>query len=127
MRGALLNDADLRRAWLRGPESLEKTDLRGAKLLETRIVDAVFAGVDLDDAGLEGAYLIGADLSGARNLAKARLVNARYDDNTTWPEDFEAQEVGAKPIHDERNDLLRRLGEDNKKWYVDADGALRSR
>lgn len=126
LRGAHLDGADLRRAWLRDPESLQKADLRGAKLLETRIVDAVFAGVNLEGADLEGAYLIGADLSGAINLGKAHLLNARYDDKTVWPKDFDPKSVKARPISENRDALLQTLYEEKKGWHVDATGTLRS-
>lgn len=126
LRGAHLDGADLRRAWLRDPKSLEKVDLSGAKLLETRIVDAVFAGVNLEGADLEGAYLIGADLSGAVNLGGAHLLNARYDDKTVWPKDFDPKSVKARPISENKDTLLQRLYEEKKGWHVDASGTLRS-
>lgn len=126
-RGAHLTGADLRRAWLREPESMEKADLRRAKLLETRIVDADFDGVDLEGAYLEGAYLVGADLSGAINLEYARLANASYDAAVSWPEGFDAEAAGAKPIREDRNDPLRRLGEEKVVSYVDTDGTPQPR
>lgn len=127
LRGAHLTGADLRRAWLRKPESMEKADLRRAKLFETRIVDANFDGVNLEGAYLEGAYLIGADLSAAINLEKALLANAHYDATVSWPEGFEAEAAGAKPIREDRDALLRRLGEDKTVWYVDVDGIPQTR
>lgn len=122
LKGSNLNGADLRRAWLRNPESLEKADFSSAKLFESRIVDAAFDGVDLEGAYLEGAYLVGADLSGAINLENARLANARYDAAVSWPEGFDVEAAGAKPIIEDRDDLLRKLGEEKIVWYVNVDG-----
>jgi uncharacterized protein YjbI with pentapeptide repeats len=118
MQGALLNDAvldyanlqgadfrgaDLRRAWMQNCKSLEKADLRGAKLLETRVVDTTLDGVDLEEADFEGAYLIGVDLSSVYNLDKARLQGARYDDKVVWPAGFDHWSAGARPIGEYRN------------------------
>lgn len=127
LKGSHLNGADLRRAWLRDPESLSKADFSGAKLFESRIVDATFDGVDLEGAYLEDAYLVGADLSGAINLEKTRLANARYDAAVSWPKGFDAKAAGAKPILEDRDDLLRRLGEEKTFWYVDVDGTPQPR
>src|SRR5215211_7183754 len=127
LQGADFSSADLRRAWMQNCKSLEKADLRGAKLLETRVVDTTLDGVDLEEADFEGAYLIGVDLSSVYNLDKARLQGARYDDKVVWPAGFDHWSAGARPIGEYRNSLLARLREENKKWHLDTEGNLRSR
>ena len=70
MRSAILTGADLSLASLTGAE-LTKADFGGAKL----------AHADLSDADLSGANFVGADLAGAY------VENARWDQETLWPED----------------------------------------
>jgi hypothetical protein len=73
---------------LRGSHAPEirliRADLSGAQLQQTNLRDA-----ELQKADLRGANLIGADLSGAK------LSEARYDDKTTWPRDFDPEAAGA--------------------------------
>ena len=69
LRGADLEDADLRYADLRGADlrgaDLRYADLRGADLEDADLRGANLRGADLRGADLRGAYLIGADLRGA--------------------------------------------------------------
>ena len=80
---------------------LEGTVLKGAELRH-----AIPEGADLRDANLRGADLGGseetkeaADLRGAgltrATLTDADLRGARYDAETTWPEDFSPEPSGA--------------------------------
>jgi Pentapeptide repeats (8 copies) len=83
---------------------LEGTVLKGAELRH-----AILEGADLRDANLRGADLGGseetkeaADLRGA-GLTRATLTDvdlrgARYDAETTWPEDFSPRLPGLVPV-----------------------------
>lgn len=93
--GAIMADADLRRAYLsfaklagvdlRGA-NLEDAILRAADLTEAMLINANLDGVKLLDATLQsanlhgatlrGANLAGADLNGVRGLSDARLAEA---------------------------------------------------
>ena len=64
------------------PIWLAKADLTGAILTH-----ADLRGADLRSADLDNADLGGADLS-----------NAKYDQNTKWPEGFDPTEAGAVPV-----------------------------
>jgi uncharacterized protein YjbI with pentapeptide repeats len=107
LEGAILRGADLRCA------DLEGADMRGADLRSADMKGACLKGVDFDDSGetkrpadLRGANLkdahLGvsektkkaADLRGA-DLTGANLRDARYDDETSWPENFAPSTSGA--------------------------------
>jgi uncharacterized protein YjbI with pentapeptide repeats len=84
LRGADLNEAELRRADLRGADlneaELRRADLRGANLSGANLSRVYLSGAnlgeaDLSGANLRGAYLIGADLRDA-NLIGANLREA---------------------------------------------------
>lgn len=62
-------------------ESLAGRDLRGAHLHGARGFG------DMSGADLRGAHLEGADLSTARNLDRANVLDACYDARTKWPAD----------------------------------------
>jgi hypothetical protein len=88
LRRATMVETDIRNA------SLISADLRGAHLLRTNL-----AGCRLLRAKLGGAMLEGADLSGATLGAgpfAADLSDARYNEHTTWPEEFNPDAAGAR-------------------------------
>jgi len=88
LSGANLSEANLSRAFLVG------ADLRWAALgwADLRWADLRLAA--LNGADLQGAWLIGADLTGA-DLRTADLGEAKYNDQTRWPDDFDPQAHGA--------------------------------
>ena len=83
LRGAYLQDADLRGAELRGADlqgaNLQDADLRGADLRSAELRGADLQGADLQDAYLRGANLQDADLRGA-DLQGANLWGANLQD-----------------------------------------------
>ena len=83
LRGAQLGWTDLRHSYL------EEVDLRRADL---RRSDLRFA--NLKDADLRGADLRGSDLRDVRYLKQANLVDAKVNDQTKWPDKFDAQAAG---------------------------------
>lgn len=88
LNGAILSNAGLRNANLRYAD-LNWADLRDA---------------DLNQANLSHANLSWANLSGA-NLDQADLTNTRYNHRTKWPENFTAQERGAKLVVHVANEI----------------------
>ena len=75
--------ANLRRA------NLANADLRGANLRDASLVNANLGFANLADADLRGSDLTGADLRGTD------LTGAKYNAETTWPEDCDPQAAGA--------------------------------
>jgi uncharacterized protein YjbI with pentapeptide repeats/type II secretory pathway pseudopilin PulG len=98
MEGARLYGANLEGAALKGA-NLKDAGLTGANLKDTGLHGAVLTGADLTGANLEGAGLDGANLEGANlqgaNLRGAVLLNALYDDSTSWPSGFDVVAQGA--------------------------------
>jgi uncharacterized protein YjbI with pentapeptide repeats len=98
LEGARLYGANLEGAALKGA-NLKDAGLTGANLKDTGLHGAVLTGADLTGANLEGAGLEGANLEGANlqgaNLRGAVLLNALYDDATTWPSGFDVAAQGA--------------------------------
>ncbi len=100
MEGMNLQEAELQQAELQGAD-LQRANLQGANLSLARLQRAF-----LREANLQGADLLGADLreadlreanlQGVRNLDKAILQGAIYNDETTFPKDFDpaAEEQG---------------------------------
>ena len=92
LREANLSQASLRNAVLNGATltdaNLQDADLSGADLNWTK-----FARANLEGANLREASLGWADLSGA-SLERATLKNARYNEQTRWPDNFSADEAG---------------------------------
>ncbi len=76
-----LSGANLTRARL-GRASLSEADLSGARLFRADLSET-----NLSETNLVWADLAGADLSGA-DLSEANLSEIRYNDNTTWPDNF---------------------------------------
>ena len=92
LQGANLISANLKWAKLQG------ANLQGADLISANLKGADLKGADLISANLKGANLISAnlisaDLQGA-NLQGANLQGAKYDDNTTFPDDFNPKKHG---------------------------------
>ncbi|MDF3313061.1 pentapeptide repeat-containing protein [Rhodococcus sp. T2V] len=90
VKGAWSNrglELDLRGAELFG-SLLFNVDLRNAYLARADLYNADLSGARLDGADLQGADLCKADLSGA-NLTGAILKDAKYDDETQWPSEFD--------------------------------------
>jgi uncharacterized protein YjbI with pentapeptide repeats len=98
LEGARLYGANLEGAALKGA-NLKEAGLTGANLKDAGLHGAVLRGADLTGANLEGAGLEGANLEGANlqgaNLRGAVLLNALYDDATTWPGGFDVVAQGA--------------------------------
>jgi uncharacterized protein YjbI with pentapeptide repeats len=98
LEGARLYGANLEGAALKGA-NLKDAGLTGANLKDTGLHGAVLRGADLTGANLEGAGMEGANLEGANlqgaNLRGAVLLNALYDDATTWPGGFDVVAQGA--------------------------------
>jgi uncharacterized protein YjbI with pentapeptide repeats len=98
MEGARLYGANLEAAALKGA-NLKDAGLTGANLKDAGLHGAALTGADLTGANLEGAGLEGANLEGANlqgaNLRGAVLLNALYDDATTWPGGFDVAAQGA--------------------------------
>lgn len=67
---------------------LIETDLTGACLNEACFISAKLIQVDLSYADLTGTYLIGVDLS------KAKLKGAFYNDDTSFPSNFNPKSAG---------------------------------
>jgi uncharacterized protein YjbI with pentapeptide repeats len=96
---ANLTHANLTDAHLTGA-NLAHANLAHAKLADANLTRAYLADAKLTDANLTGANLTGADLTGA-DLTGADLTDARYDETTTWPDDFDQVHQGARLV---RND-----------------------
>jgi hypothetical protein len=83
---------------LRGRD-LRSEDLADAFLVDADLSDTDLRGVDLAGANLENAILANADLRGAdlsrADLTNTRLLGARYDAATRWPEGFDPARSGA--------------------------------
>lgn len=98
LEGARLYGANLEGAALKGA-NLKDAGLTGANLKDAGLHGAVMRGADLTGANLEGAGLEGANLEGANlqgaNLRGSVLLNALYDDATTWPGGFDVVAQGA--------------------------------
>lgn len=103
LRGAVLREANLTRAFLSGADltgavlnlaalceaDLTKATLRGASLIGADLYGAILAEADLEGAELVGADLRKADLSGA----KLRGASA-HATRTQWPKGFSAEANG---------------------------------
>jgi uncharacterized protein YjbI with pentapeptide repeats len=96
---AKLAHADLTDAHL-AHANLAHANLAHAKLADANLTGAYLTGAKLTDVNLKGANLKGADLTGA-DLTGADLTDARYDETTTWPDDFDQVHQGARLV---RND-----------------------
>lgn len=97
LEGVIMMGADLQRAHFESADLtgaiLERVNLQGAQLGSAVLVGAILQGADLADADLEGANLRGAKLGGAK-LGGAKLAGALYDDETTFPADFDPVTAG---------------------------------
>ena len=101
LKEAILSEANLIEADLRG------ADLRGADLTAAKLRDASLRDADLgvSEKTKHAADLRGADLTGA-NLTGANLRDARYDSETSWPENFDPSSSGAVQIPNKANTEL---------------------
>jgi hypothetical protein len=101
LKEAILREANLIEADLRG------ADLRGADLTAAKLRDASLRDADLgvSEKTKKAADLRGADLTGA-DLAGANLRGARYDSETSWPENFDPSASGAVLVPNEANTEL---------------------
>lgn len=102
LRGANLMGTELRRADLSGANlsgavlngaDLRDANLSGADLSQTDLNWAILRRANLGRANLRKANLGWADLRGA-DLSQADLAEARYNDQTSWPEGFDPQTAG---------------------------------
>lgn len=105
---AELNNANLEGANLNGAllreTKLFAANLNGATLMGTKFFGAKLNGANLNEANLEGANLEGAKLNGAElngamlnNILQDETTvwrNAKYNDNTVFPENFSPEEHG---------------------------------
>jgi len=85
--------ATLRKALLSGID-LSGCDLSDATLIRADLSHARLAKANLTRANLRAADLKGADLSGAQ-LQETNLKDARFDEATQWPGDFNPVAAGA--------------------------------
>jgi uncharacterized protein YjbI with pentapeptide repeats len=101
LKEAILSEANLIEADLRG------ADLRGADLTAAKLRDASLRDADLgvSEKIKHAADLRGADLTGA-NVTGANLRDARYDSETSWPENFDPSSSGAVQIPNKANTEL---------------------
>ncbi|MCP4424694.1 MAG: hypothetical protein GY803_09395 [Chloroflexi bacterium] len=83
-----LTQADLRQATLNGA-NLQQANLRQAQLNQADLNWANLSESNLREADLRQANLCWADFSDA-DLSQAILENARYNEQTKWPDDFDA-------------------------------------
>jgi len=104
LTGAKLREANLSRSRLQTAR-LPNADLRGADLSRSDLSGAQLTGADLEGACLHSAVLTGANLTNANlcavdftgaTLARANLRNAAYDEETRWPDGFDAKAQGAE-------------------------------
>ncbi|MGH6922424.1 MAG: pentapeptide repeat-containing protein [Propylenella sp.] len=70
---------------------VRRVDLSGASLVEANLAradatGASFRDADFDRANLDGTILVGADLTGARNLTTEQLSHAVLDETTALPD-----------------------------------------
>jgi uncharacterized protein YjbI with pentapeptide repeats len=93
LSNARMHGADLSRARLIGA-NLSGADLSNADLMGANLCMANLSGADLHGSRLIFSYLMGTDLSGA-NLSDADLKEAKYDQNTKWPDGFDPITAGA--------------------------------
>jgi pentapeptide repeat protein len=102
LRGATLREARLALGTLQdaylSEVNLQEANLWATNLERANLVGASLAGANLAEANLAGAYLEGTNLEGANldgaNLEGANLKDARFDSQTKWPEDFDAEGKG---------------------------------
>ncbi|MCB0037084.1 MAG: pentapeptide repeat-containing protein [Anaerolineales bacterium] len=92
LKAANLEAADLQNAILNGA-NLKEASLRSASLRLADLNWADLSAADLSAADLSSANLGWADLSEA-NLDDTVLDQARYNDQTKWPEDFVPEQAG---------------------------------
>jgi uncharacterized protein YjbI with pentapeptide repeats len=85
LQGAILFVANLQGAIL-FEANLQGADLFVANLQGAELLGANLQGAYLSGANLQGAYLVMANLQGAV-LIGANLQGAKFDDNTTLPDD----------------------------------------
>jgi len=99
LRSAHLNGANLRSAHLNGAW-LSGANLSGADLHRAWLSDANLSGADLRSADLSSAWLSDADLRSAdlrgANLSETKLGEARANERTIWPGEFEPAEAGVE-------------------------------
>ncbi len=96
LRKADLHGADLREANLFRTD-LSLTDLHGASLFRANLRQAILFDVNLREADLRGASLREASIWGTI-LSGKNLRGAKYNDNTTWPPNFDPDAAGAIKI-----------------------------
>ncbi len=73
--------------------------LEDGSLKDADLVNANLEGASLWDANLQFAYLVNAKLQGA-GLIEAKLQGVRYNNLTTWPDDFDPQAAGAINVNE---------------------------
>jgi hypothetical protein len=91
MAGGDFRGAKLHRALMRGMD-LRGTNLSGADLTGASLRHANFTGADLSGADLRNANLTGATLTGTK------LLGAVWNDETEWPEGFDAGAHGMRQV-----------------------------
>jgi|GEM_PF-322581 len=78
-----------------------EANLKDVKANACDFSDADFTKATMDNIILCNAILFGANLLYARNIEKAKLKGAKYDETTIWPEGFNPLKYGA--VKAERN------------------------
>jgi len=86
-----LFDGSLKQAFLR-EANLEGADLRQADLREADLRGAIFKNAQMMFTNLSGAYLVGCDFEGAKNLDQAIFdKNTRMPDGRYWKPNINMQ------------------------------------
>ena len=77
---------------------LEGVNFSEATLKKSDLRDAYLHSADLKGADLQGADLRGADLKGSKNLNKANLKDALYNNGTSFPNKFKPENYKMKKV-----------------------------
>lgn len=110
LRESDLRNADFSHASLSGV-NFSGANLSGASFYKAQMAGARFqganvAGTDFSEAWMPGTKLQGVDFRSAK-VETAKLRFARYDEETQWPEGFDAQERGAQLPHQWKENRLK--------------------
>lgn len=87
---------DFRNRVLTG-QKFHNLDLRGTDFSGANLRGVEFQGANLEKARFQGAFMGGANFTDCR-LKNADLKGAWYDANTRWPDGFDPNAAGARPI-----------------------------
>ena len=69
-------------------------DLQGARMTQGKFNNANFSEANLQGAGMTQGNFSGANLSAVKNIERARLKGAFYDEKTIFPDGFKPEQKG---------------------------------